>query len=128
MPIIVYNRVKETHSYEENNYPVYFGAGILSNPYTDEIEKRRSIYYAKTIEDAMNRYDTYFDVMYKGNMTFKYFIDEIYQKYLNNETIYLEDQFVSLDKSTGSVIKSKIEQMVIKNKLLKYKQNLNLNK
>lgn len=124
MPIVVYNRSKETH--EENNYPVYFGVGVLSNPYTDDVSRRRTIYYAKTIDDALSRYDTYFDMMYRGNTGFRNLIDEIYNKYLSNETVYLEDQYSSIDKSTGSVIKRKIEQMVIKNKLLKYKQELSL--
>ena len=116
--IFVYNRAKETHS-GENNYPVYIGAGILSNPYTDLKEKRHSIYYVKTFDEALERYTSYFNMMYNGNVEFRNKVDEIYEKYKAGEDVYLEDADFE-ENSTGLIIKKKLEQRLLKEKLKKY--------
>ena len=91
MAIIVYNRTKEDHSENPNNYPCYRGGSILGNPYTEKpLSKTLAIYQVKTREEAIERYASYFDVMYSTNETFKELVDEIYEKYKSGEDIYLE--------------------------------------
>ena len=76
MPIIVYNRANEDHSEDPNNYPIFRGKSILGNPYTDKpVKKTLAIYQAKDREEAIQRYDSYFDMMYDSNPYFKELID-----------------------------------------------------
>ena len=126
MPIKVYNRNNENHSGDVNNYPIY-RPNILSNPYT-HIKDRKTLasYVCDTREDAIAKYDHYFDVMYSGNKEFRAMVDEIYEKYARGETVYLECYCTPLP-CHGDVIKAKIERRHLK-KLIQEQKNNRVNK
>ena len=82
MAIIVYNRTKEDHSAHPNNFPIYRGGSVLGNPYTDKpLKSTLAVFKAKNREEAIQKYDTYFDTQYGRNREFTAVIDEIYEKY-----------------------------------------------
>lgn len=128
MAIIVYNRTKEDYSDRENNYPIY-RPSILSNPYTHIKDKKTlASFVVKSRDEAIDRYDAYFDRMYKGNQPFKFIIDEIYEKYKRGEDIYLEcycKKYPSGQGEThpdevrchGDVIKEKLEKRLVKERI-----------
>ena len=90
MGIYVYNRTKEDYSDKPGNYACY-RPSILSNPYTHIKDKKTlASFVVKTRDEAIDRYSSYFDRMYKGNAPFKYIVDEIYERYKHGEDIYLE--------------------------------------
>ena len=113
MAIIVYNRTKEDYSDRENNYPIY-RPSILSNPYSHIKDKKTlAMFVVKSREEAIERYKGYFDRMYNGNRPFKYLIDEIYEKYKNGETVYLEC-FCHPLPCHGDIIEKKLKKRLIK--------------
>lgn len=123
MGIIVYNRANEDHSDSPNNYPIYRGGSILGNPYTDKkLDRTMAIYQVKSREEAIKRYDSYFDMMYSANATFKSIIDEMYDKYKNGEDIYLECYCKPLP-CHGDIIANKLMKRLIKEKVAEVKQN-----
>jgi hypothetical protein len=114
--IYVYNRTKELHD-GPNNYPIYRGGSVLGNPYTDIKDKAtKALFIVKNREEAIKRYESYFDMMYSGNCVFKETIDEIYEKYKNGEEIYLEC-YCSPLPCHGDVIAKKLQQRLIKEKI-----------
>ena len=122
MAIIVYNRAMEDHSNDPNNYPIYRGGSILGNPYTDKpLSKTMAVYHVKSREEAIKRYDSYFDTMYSGNPYFKEVIDEIYEKYKNGEDVYLECYCGvgtnGKKNCHGEVIAEKLKKRLLKEKI-----------
>lgn len=125
MAIIVYNRADEDHSSSENNYPIYRGKSILGNPYTDKpLGKTMAIYQVKTREEAIERYDSYFDMMYANNPPFKRLVDEIYEKYKNGEDVYLEC-YCKPKPCHGDVIAAKLQKRLLKEKISEVKKKRN---
>ena len=123
--IIVYNRGKEDHSAHPNNYPIYRGGSVLGNPYTDKpLKGTLAVFKAKNREDAIEKYDTYFDTQYGRNREFTAVIDEIYEKYKNGETVYLECYCHPLP-CHGDVIVKKLQQRLLKEKIKEAKENKN---
>lgn len=123
MGIIIYNRLKETHSNEPNNYPCFRRGSILGNPYTDkDIGSTLATYHVKTREEAIAKYSGYFDLMYGSNIEFTKKIDEIYEKYKRGEKIYLECYCKPLPCHCD-IIKEKLEKRLIKEKIQKYKES-----
>lgn len=122
MAIIVYNRRKEDHTDKgESNYPAY-RPSILSNPYSWEKDKKTlALFTVKDRNEAIERYESYFDRMYNGNAPFKYIIDEIYQKYKNGEDVYLEC-YCSPEKCHCDIIKEKLEKRLMKEKIKEAKE------
>lgn len=118
--IHVYNHIREIHS-GPDNYPVYFGASVISNPYTDLKDKKRSVFYAKSLEEALKRYSSYYDLMYKNNPEFRSLIDEIYEKYKSGIDVYLEDSDYDVE-CTGEIIKKKLEKRLVLEKIKKIKE------
>lgn len=118
--IHVYNHIKEEHS-GPDNYQVFFGASVISNPYTDLKDKRRSVFYAKSLEEALKRYSSYYDLMYKSNNDFRALIDEIYEKYKSGIDVYLEDSDYDTE-CTGEIIKKKLEKRLVLEKIKKLKE------
>lgn len=119
MPIIVYNKNKETH-FGENNYPIY-RPNVLSNPYTDIKDKQtKALYIVKNRDEAIKKYSDYFDLKYGRDLQFTNVIDEIYEKYKNGETIYLECYCHPLP-CHGEIIAKKMEQRLLKEKIKKIK-------
>ena len=115
MPIIIYNRKNETHE-GENNYPIY-RPSVLGNPYTDVKDKQtKALYLVKSRDEAIKKYNDYFELKYGKDIKFTQIIDEIYEKYKRNETIYLECYCHPLP-CHGDVIKKKIEQRLLKEKV-----------
>ena len=125
MAIIVYNRKIEDHSDKgENNYPAY-RPSILSNPYTHIKDKKTlAMFVVKSRDEAIDRYDGYFDRMYRGNAPFKFLIDEIYQKYKNGEDIYLEC-YCKPERCHCDVIKEKLEKRLMKERVKEAKERRN---
>lgn len=122
MAIIVYNRKDEDFSMHPNNYPIYRGGSILGNPYTDKpLKGTLAIYHVRTRDEAIERYDSYFDLQYTTNYKFKAAIDEIYEKYKNGEDVYLECYCGVGDgvkkNCHGEVIAEKLQKRLIKEKI-----------
>ena len=123
--IIVYNRGKEDHSAHPNNYPIYRGGSVLGNPYTDKpLKGTLAVFKAKNREEAIEKYDTYFDTQYGRNKEFTAVIDEIYEKYKNGETVYLECYCHPLP-CHGDVIVKKLQQRLLKEKIKEAKKKKN---
>ncbi len=122
--IYVYNRLKEDHTDKENNYPIY-RPSILGNPYYWEKDKKTlAMFVVKTRDEAIDRYEAYFDRMYRGNAPFKYLIDEIYEKYKRGEDIYLEC-YCKPERCHGDIIKEKLERRLVKEKIKEAKERRN---
>lgn len=122
--IYVYNRKVEDHSNERNNYACY-RPSILSNPFTHIKDKKTlAMFVVKTRDEAIDRYDAYFDRMYKGNAPFKFLIDEIYEKYKNGEDIYLEC-YCKPERCHCDIIKEKLEKRLMKERIKEAKERRN---
>ena len=123
--IIVYNRGKEDHTTHPNNYPIYRGGSVLGNPYSDKpLKGTLAVFKAKNREEAIEKYDTYFDTQYGKNKEFTAVIDEIYEKYKNGETIYLECYCAPLP-CHGDIIVKKLQQRLLREKIREAKENRN---
>lgn len=119
--IYVYNRNVESFSVMDNNYPIYRGASILGNPYTHlPVKDTKAMFQCKTREEAIEKYDKYFDLMYGRNVEFTKVIDEMYQKYKNGEDIFLEC-YCKPEPCHGDIIAKKLQEMSIKEKYKTYK-------
>ena len=124
--IYIYDRNVEDFSALENNYPIYRGVSILGNPYTHlPVKDTKAMFQCKTKEEAIEKYDKYFDIMYGNNIEFTKIIDEMYEKYKNGEDIYLEC-FCGKGKNGekkchGEVIEEKLQKRLIKEKYKIYK-------
>lgn len=117
MAIIVYNRTKEDHSNNPNNYPIFRGASILGNPYTHIRDKETKAFtIVDSREEAIEMYAGYFDLMYENNEKFKSLVDEIYEKYKSGEDVYLEC-YCAPQPCHGDIIRRKLEQRLIKEKI-----------
>lgn len=103
----------------------YIGRGsILGNPYTHlPLEKTMALYKCRTREESIQRYSSYFDLMYGHNIPYTNLIDEIYEKYKNGEEVYLGCYCPDENSCHGGVIKKKLEQRLFKEKLEKIKGN-----
>ena len=122
--IYVYNRKVEDHSNERNNYACY-RPSILSNPFTHIKDKKTlAMFVVKTRDEAIDRYEGYFDRMYKGNAPFKFIIDEIYEKYKNGEDIYLEC-YCKPERCHCDIIKEKLEKRLMKERIKEAKERRN---
>ena len=124
--IYVYDRNVEDFSALENNYPIYRGVSILGNPYTHlPVKDTKAMFQCKTREEAIEKYDKYFDIMYGNNIEFTKIIDEMYEKYKNGEDIYLECYCGKgkngEKKCHGEVIEEKLQKRLIKEKYKTYK-------
>ena len=119
--IYVYNRNVEDFSVMDNNYPIYRGVSILGNPYTHlPVKGTKAMFQCKTREEAIEKYDKYFDIMYGNNIEFTKIIDEMYEKYKNGEDIYLEC-YCKPQSCHGEVIAEKLQKRLIKEKYETYK-------
>ena len=119
--IYVYNREKEDYSMLDNNYPIYRGVSILGNPYTHlPLKDTKAMFQCKTREEAIEKYDKYFDLMYGRNVEFTKIIDEMYEKYKNGEDLFLEC-YCKPQPCHGDIIAKKLQEMFIKEKYKIYK-------
>lgn len=128
MAIYVYNRRREDYSFLENNYYIGRG-GILGNPYSHLPEdKCQALYKCRTREESLEKYDSYFDLLYGHNREFTQVIDEMYEKYKRGEDLYLEcyckkhpcrDTESHDDEIAchGDIIARKLQQRLIKEKI-----------
>ncbi len=116
MPIIVYNRITESHSNSENNFPIY-RPYILGNPYTHIKDRNtRALYVCKNRDEAIDSYSKYFDIMYGGNKEFRSEVDKIYEKYKSGENVYLEC-YCHPQRCHGDIIVDKLRKRLIKDKI-----------
>ena len=118
--IYVYNRNVEDFSMLKNNY--YIGReNILSNPYTHlPVKDTKAMFQCKTREEAIEKYDKYFDLMYGRNIEFTKVVDEMYEKYKNGEDLFLEC-YCKPQPCHGDIIAKKLQEMFIKEKYKTYK-------
>lgn len=122
MAIIVYNRNTEDYGSHPNNYPIYRGGSILGNPYTHkQLQGTLAIYQTRTREEAIERYDGYFDLQYSCNKEFKAILDEMFEKYKNGEDIYLECYCHPL-QCHGNIIAKKLQKRLLKEKIREEKE------
>lgn len=127
MAIYLYNRTKEDYSMHPNNFPIYRGGSVLGNPYTEKpLNKTLAIYKVNNKDEAIEKYNSYFDYQYGRNKEFTKIIDEIYELYKNGEDVYLEC-YCDIGKSNkknchGEVIIEKLEQRLLKEKISEYKK------
>ncbi len=121
--IHVYNINTENHEKDENNYFIH-RPYILGNPYT-HIKDRQTLarFVVKSREEAIEKYSHYFDVMYGGNKEFKKVVDEIYDKYVKGEEIYLGCVCAPLP-CHGEVIMRKMQQRRLKEKIQEAKHGI----
>lgn len=118
MAIIVYNRTKEDHSNNPNNFPIY-RPSVLGNPYTHIKDKAtKAIYVVNTRDEAIDKYSEYFDIMYGSNIAFTQAIDKIYEKYKSGEDVYLEC-YCHPQRCHGDIIAEKLKRRLIKEKIKK---------
>lgn len=130
MSIIVYNRAVEDHSVNPNNYPIYRGGSVLGNPYTDKpLNGTLAVFKARNKEEAIEKYSSYFDAQYGRNKEFTAVIDEIYDKYINGETVYLECYCGAGDgikkNCHGEVIAEKLQKRLLREKIKEAKEKRN---
>ena len=119
--IYVYDRNVEDFSALENNYPIYRGVSILGNPYTHlPVKDTKAMFQCQTREEAIEKYDEYFDIMYGNNIEFTKIIDEMYEKYKNGEDLFLEC-YCKPQPCHGDIIAKKLQQRLIKEKYKTYK-------
>lgn len=118
--IYVYNRNVEDFSMLKNNY--YIGReNILSNPYTHlPVKDTKAMFQCKTREEAIEKYDKYFDLMYGRNVEFTKVVDEMYEKYKNGEDLFLEC-YCKPQPCHGDIIAKKLQERFIKEKYKTYK-------
>ena len=127
--IYVYNRNVEDFSMLENNY--YIGReNILSNPYTHlPLKDTKAMFQCKTREEAIEKYDKYFDLMYGRNVEFTKVVDEMYEKYKNGEDLFLECYCGKGEngekKCHGEVIAEKLQKRLLKEKYEEYRRKKN---
>lgn len=116
MALIVYNRLTEDHALHPNNF--YIGRGsVLGNPYTDINDRQtKASYIVSSREEAIEKYNEYFDIMYGSNVFFTKAIDKIYEAYKRGEDVYLEC-YCKPKPCHGDVIVKKLKQRFIKEKL-----------
>lgn len=122
MSLILYNRGKEDYSNHPYNYPIYRGESVLGNPYTDkQLSRTKAIYQVKDRDEAILRYNSYFDMQYGRNKEFTAIIDEIYELYKSGEDVYLEcycDPGKNGKKNChGEVIIEKLQKRLLKEKI-----------
>ena len=118
MAIIVYNRLKEDHSSNPNNFPIY-RPSVLGNPFSHIKDRNtKAKYVVGSREEAIARYSDYFDVMYGSNYAFTKVIDEIYEKYKAGEDVFLECYCHPLP-CHGDVIVEKLRKRLIREKMEK---------
>lgn len=120
MAIIVYNINEEDHGNHPNNY-VITRPGILGNPYTHiKTKKTKARHVVATREEAIERYSTYFDIMYRGNPMFRAVIDDMYEKYKSGEDVYLQCVCKPLP-CHGDVIADKLKRRLLREKIKEIK-------
>lgn len=119
--IIVYNSKLEDKTNYNNN--IYIGRGsVLGNPYTFNGKKSSLAKLSfNTREEALNAYKLYFNAMYENDVEFKLTVDDIYEKYKNGETIYLQC-FCKPLPCHGDYIKEVLEKRLIKEKMMERKK------
>lgn len=127
MAIFIYNRKLESHS-GDNNYRI-FRPYLLGNPYTHLKNKEtKAMYIVDSRDEAIAKYDGYFDLMYRTNKQFRELVDEMYEKFKNGEDLYLEcycKKYLSNDVTPhsdeischGDIIKKKLEQRLLKERI-----------
>lgn len=130
--IYIYNLHKEDHCSDKNDF--YIGRGsVLGNPYTHiKNKKTLATFIVNNREMAINNYSHYYDLMYQSNINFRNEIDKIYSLYKNGEDVYLGcfcKKYLTTDVGEhndelschGDIIKSKLEQRLIKEKIKEIK-------
>lgn len=113
--IKVYNIKNEEHSGPSS---FYCGRGsILGNPYTHIKDKEtKAKYVVATRDEAINKYERYFDIMYGSNIKFTEAVDEIYEHYKNCEDVYL-GCYCYPQRCHCDVIVDRLRKRLVKEKL-----------
>ena len=99
---------------------------ILSNPYTHIKDKKtKAMFVVSSVDEAIERYSHYFDIMYGKNIQFTKTIDEIYEKYCNGEDILLGCYCDTNKQCHGDIIIKKLKGRLLKEKIKEAKKMKN---
>lgn len=99
---------------------------ILSNPYTHIKDKQtKAMFIVSTVDEAIERYSHYFDIMYGKNIQFTKTVDEIYEKYRKGEEILLGCYCDKNKQCHGDIIIKKLQCRLLKEKIKEAKNNKN---
>lgn len=127
--IHVINITKDTDHSADDGY-FYIGRSKynnspLGNPFTHK-GKRTSLAKLSfpTVEQAIEAYEMYFDVMYGKDEEFTKAFDEIYDYYKTGKDVYL-GCFCAPKPCHASVIARKLQQKLVKEKLKEIRENKN---
>ncbi len=114
-----------TEPYKDKPNFHYIGRGsfsILGNPYSHLPEdKCKATFKCQSREEAIQKYDEYFDIMYGHNVAFTEEVDKIYEEYKSGKDVYL-GCFCKPKPCHGDIIKKKLEERLFKEKLQEIKK------
>lgn len=117
MAIKVYNITNPSQDVDEKYAFQCCRPSILGNPFTHIKDKKTlASFVVKDREEAISRYDAYFDKMYKTNIQFKRSVDALYYLYKTGKPLYL-GCFCYPQSCHCDIIKKKLEERLIKEKL-----------
>ena len=74
------------------------------------------------LDDAIEKYSHYFDLMYGSNLAFTNMVDAIYEMYKSGMDVYLECYCAPL-RCHGDIIKEKLEARLLKEKIKELMRN-----
>lgn len=102
-------------SHEGPNNCIVARPCVLSNPYT-HIKGRKTLakFVVPTREEAIRRYEMYFDIMVKTDKLFKKEWDDLFQKYLKYDTLYIGCYCPKSESCHSDVIIKKLRQRALK--------------
>lgn len=111
--IVRYCVLEESHS-GDNDFRVYRGT-TFGNPFVHtKSSKKEGTVKVKTKEEAIARYEKYFDRMVDTNDQFKKEVEKMCQSFFDNDIIYIGCYCSPSSICHGDVIAKKIKKMAIK--------------
>lgn len=125
MGIKIYNIKSEEHT---GPNVFYCGRGsVLGNPYTHIKDREtKAKYVVPTREEAIARYEHYFDTMYGSNKQFTIAFDEIYRHYRNGEDVYL-GCYCYPQRCHCEVLVNRMRRKLIREKIKTSRKNIEKN-
>lgn len=111
--VIRYCIKKESHS--GPNVFLIHRPYVFSNPFTHIKDKKtKAKYVVSSREEAIEMFDSYFDVMIETSVKFKEEWDKLYEAYREFDEIYLGCYCSPLESCHGDIITEKLKKRAIK--------------